>query len=445
MTTVIEVVRALHNRLLVLERAAVKRAGDWRLGAVLRSDMGDIMVGKAGTELISKSSDDGYVVKIKNADPARDYVIKVYKQPIKTSAAVPVDKDPRDFDVKVHATGRAEEYVVTVKKLPVAASVSLDDKYVAVARDQVLREFKALTLLKGHPNVPGLLSSEVDTCTLHVKSDEILKSFLIKMEYLPNLKDFYSTDLKNFEKILGDDGSVTIDFVHMHILVDYVYGQAASLVTTLNEKGIQHRDIDVNNFLIQPDTLRIILMDFARAKLPYVDGMPDSQDPDVIAKHCEDVMSNVSSTEEELEFAKYKHRRYKNYNKEATFGDMEKRDVVSDSIMFWYFISKAMDHLCTECRSRFYDSQVEVAILKLKILKLKDLFDTDVKSIVHLATPPTENLKLYYKVHTSGKTQVGKQKLILNKPINIVYSPTYEDTAKKIKNGTLGSVEIKWD
>jgi hypothetical protein len=187
-------------------------------------------------------------------------------------------------------------------------------------------------------------------------------------------------------------------------------------------------------------------MDFARAKLPHVHGMPDSQDPDVIAKQCEDVMSNVSSTEEELEFAKYKHRRYKNYNKEATFGDMEKRDVVSDSIMFFYYISKAMDHLCTALRSRlFYDPEVEVAILKLKILKLKDLFDTDVKSIVHHATPPTENLEWYSKVYTSGKTKVGKQTLILNKPINIVYSPTYEDTAKKIKNGTLGSVEIKWD
>ncbi len=221
MTSVIEVVTALHNRLLVLERAAVKRVGDWRLGAVLRGDMGDIVVGKSGTELISKSSDDGYVVKIK------DYVIKVYKQPITSSAAMPTEHVPGDFDVKVHATGKAEEYVVTVKKQPVSPDMLVQQKYVAVAKDQVMREFKAYSMLKKHPNVPRLLSTELDTCSLHLKSDEILKSFLIKLEYLPNLKDFNTTDLKHLEKIVGADNNITIDFLHMHRLVDYVYGQAA--------------------------------------------------------------------------------------------------------------------------------------------------------------------------------------------------------------------------
>ncbi len=93
---------------------------------------------------------------------------------------------------------------------------------------------------------------------------------------------------------LVDDGNVSVDFVHMRRLVDYVYGQAASLVNTLNEKGIEHRDIDAFNFLIQPPSLRIVLMHFARAKIPHVDGMPDTEDPDQIASWCEDILSKGS-------------------------------------------------------------------------------------------------------------------------------------------------------
>jgi serine/threonine protein kinase len=405
---VVEIVSSLHNRLLILEASALKPVGSSRLGILLSGEMGDIVVDDGTNTLLKNNSDDGFIVKMHSTDHSEAYVIKVYKQPENVNGP-------------------------------------LREKYVAVAKDQVAREFKSLSLLKGHPNVPRLLSDEIDTGTLHIDDGKKLKSFILKTEYLPNLKNFYSSPFSRLEMMLDSDGSVFVDFAHMRRLVDYVFGQAASLMHFLQRYGIEHRDVDVENFLIQTNSLRIVLMDFARAKIPHVDGLPDTEDPDEIVKRCDSIMSSSRSSDEEYDLANYTKKRYKNENNNIA-REVQGGGVMRDTILAYYWISHSITRYCTiELRSKYEEEEAEIAALRLITKQFKDVFENDLRPILHYAVPPTEDLAKYLKVYEMGSTKDGNTKLRRSRPTRVVHSADYEEIKEKIRRGTLGSVEIEWD
>jgi hypothetical protein len=385
----IKAMRSLHIRLLVLEGSApVLR---------LQNELGDITVNDSTNSLIPSESDDGFLVKMHGTDSGTgEHVLKIYKQ----------GQAPDEF---------------------------YQEKYKAVAKDQVTREFKALTLLKGHPNVPFLISTEVDTCTLHMDQKEPLKSWLIDMEYIPDMSHINEFSLGYPERVVEDDGSISVDFTLMHRLVDYIYGQAASLAHAMRVNGIEHRDIDWGNFMIQPHTLRLCLIDFARAKLP---GLPD---PTEIVRRCEAVLDLAESTKEDRALAEYKKKRYMTNNMNGVF-ELRDRAEVSEALLLFYWITQAFLRFCKLRKDYLLDNEGLGLLMKLN--KLRVIFDTDVRPLLHFARPIVEDLAVFKKSHDLSRTRQGRVKLSTSKWNSVVHSAENEEAARSGHN--ISMYKIDW-
>jgi hypothetical protein len=224
------------------------------------------------------SGDDGDVILAENTEEKPEkYVLKVYKRTIMKNDAHP----------------------------DIAADDQEDmDKIVA---DQALREFTALKLMRGHPNVSRLISTEVDTCHLHMEDNDFPGSILIRMEYIPNAitladieEDPHSIDMATLgivRTMRGSGISYHIDFRVRVKLIGYLFGQCFSVTDELRRHGIHHRDCDACNIVISFPSLRLVLLDFARADIP---GM----------KKIEEVMQERSS----FKIKWIKNKRYRNLN-----------------------------------------------------------------------------------------------------------------------------------
>lgn len=223
----------LHERVLALElnTANLINIGKVRGVCILHANIGKVRVNGTDFREVSSGEDGEVIMAVPQTAKSRTYVIKVFKCP-----------------------------TVDAKDQPEMDSIVLD---------QARREVTCLTLLKGHPNVPRLISKEVDTCTLLKDGVPHPKSVLIRQEYIKNLRDITNEKLE----VLGlnqdpVDKMYYVDYNDRNRLVQYVWGQAASLTCALSERGIYHRDVDDCNFMIQMPELRLVLLDFMRAEVP---------------------------------------------------------------------------------------------------------------------------------------------------------------------------------
>ena len=216
-----------------------------------------------------------------------------------------------------------------------------------VVRDQALREFNALKIIKNHPNFLKLYSTELDTCELKDANGHYKECYAIQLNYITNL-----TYMERSFSLLGiqydiASGNVTINYDHRNQLVKYVLTQTFSMISYLMELGIEHRDVDSCNFMMKLPELTPYLFDFSRSSLPHHPGLEDTADPDEISTLLGNELQELNAQKRNrtiasrMEILRYKIRQYKSpvqyYSKMLPDSGR-----ITDSFMCKYWIDKAL-------------------------------------------------------------------------------------------------------
>lgn len=267
--------------------------------------------------------------------------------------------DDGDVILAENQEGENEEYVLKVYK----RFIMKNDAYTDIAAedqkemddivaDQALREFTALELMRGHPNVSRLISTEVDTCHLHIDGQDFPGSILIRMEYIPHAitledikDDSDQVDMATIgvvRTMRGPDESFHIDFGVRAKLIGYLFGQCFSLSDELRRHRIHHRDCDNCNIAISFPSLRLVLLDFARADMP---GLQKTED--IIKKRTSYKMKKI------------RIKRYRNLNM------FKKTDF--DSI--FYNLKTVIMKSCGEGFFKSYIQEMEAMEVMIDIMK----------------------------------------------------------------------------
>lgn len=314
----------------------------------LNANLGTVRVDDRHYTLLG-SGDDGDVILAESE--TEKYVLKVYQRIIITDDINPetVEADQKEMD--------------------------------EIVADQALREFKALRSMRGHPNVSRLISTEVDTCNMHLNGVDFPGSLLVRMEYIPHaitLSDIFSgynhvdmATLGIVKSMRGPHESFHIDFNDRVKLIEYLFGQCSSVSGELRMQGIYHRDCASCNIVISFPSLRLVLLDFARAEVP---GM----------KRIRDIISKNSSQK----IKDIKQKRYHNYN------DATDSDYVSMFSILEHIIKKN----CNEGFFKNYTKEKKAIGMMINALKEKPLqYD--------VCEPPIEELKRFQEVWVTYTTQ----------------------------------------
>ena len=352
--------RCLHLRVVGLERAGRSGAPDHVLR--LGGDLGSITIDGESVRYLSEG-DDGHVVVCRQEEEPREYAIKVYR-------------------TKLEAPEVLEEMQ-------------------RVTKDQATREFTALTLLAGHPNVFALVSTEVDECRLRMNpSKEYMPwTSAVRLEYVHGLWEVEANEIgKFFGVVKGAEGGFMVDYGHRDRLARYLFGQAASLACALKEKGIYHRDVEACNVRIQLPQLRIFLMDFARARVPGMRDPEEILDDDSVVERVVKKRKTVSgpvplyieNLKREVE------RRYNNFNEDHNtdhYRLYKHTEVpeVGDHEMLYYLIHQM---LLRNARGYWYQSELQY--FKGNVLGFaREKFVSDLKALLPWAEVPEDDVRIY--------------------------------------------------
>lgn len=256
-----------------------------------------------------------------------------------------------------------------------------------IAVDQAKREFQALTLLKGHPNVPQILSTELDTCNLTTETNSYVNVHLIRQEFLENISDI---SLRGFP-VMGlssddDCKSFFIDFDMRLRLLQYLYGQVASLTKALRDHKIYHRDVDSCNFMIQMPSMRLFLFDFARANMPGLENADELQ-----SKVLKNDSQRVLMT---------RKRQYVNLNNTFTGCkklkiDFSTEDVLDYELMCHWISASIQNHVDSTLFQYAHDENITLLTEEFEMkLKMKD----NCQELIVYAEPPTTALTIHEKM-----------------------------------------------
>jgi len=238
-----------------------------------------------------------------------------------------------------------------------------------VVRDQALREFNALTLLRHHPNFLNLYSSELDTCELTDLGEHHPKCYAIQLNYLSNL-----TRMEKSFELLGikyDAATqvVSMNYDHRNKLVKYVLTQTFAMISYLKKLGINHRDLDSCNFMMKLPELKPYIFDFSRASLPHCPGLEDTIDPNILSDQLEDEYNEIRLLKRNQEtMSQIKVNRYKRRQYESPVKGYSGNRPNSDRFMCKYWIDKALQRHTSNER-KIADETIDEIIVKTKIRK----------------------------------------------------------------------------
>jgi len=349
------ILKSLHERLLMLERGSIPLSPSHDLSkttAFLKADLGEIHIDDVKYTQI-KDGDDGDIIQAISPDDSKQnpYILKVYKYPFVN------DEDRPTMD--------------------------------AIVKDQAQRELTALMLLKGHPNVATLLSTEVDTCVLHRNGVDYPGSVLIRQEYIQNA---VSIDEVNF-KIMGLVAESAKPDTHYHVdfnvrlrLMGYILGQIASVTKALRDHGIYHRDLDSCNVVMLVPELRLYLLDFARADMPNMENI-------------EDILKRPSSEAMTIE----KRARYRNMNNliKGVYNPQSQAENVQDWVILHALVKDKFESSCNTFLFESYEDETS-AVCEL-LDEAEQSLGTDCESLLPLADPPIKELEQHKHIHQKSR------------------------------------------
>lgn len=382
------ILSSLTQRVQALETLRQAKHGPGRSLIYLSARLDPIRIGK--NAVLLSEGDDGFIVWEKDQDGNfAGYIIKAFKS----------------------RPGKSKEEL---------------ELYKQTTRDQATRELKAMRLLAGHPNIMTLTSTELDECQVTDRRGFIHpEGYALRIGYVPNLKDMTSDGVLNrIELILQAESPEAdsqqlfchVDYNHRQRLEDYLWGQGADIANALKSKGIYHRDLDNCNIRIQMPTLRIYLMDFARADVPSVEGLDESPDPEELYKESETIDRDQEVAEKLPVYVVMYHRarmeRYKNLNYDVN-------GVCSDGVMLYTWINEALEELDDSMKSRMYHGRdTEIMIAKKKRNANKVLFKEDkYESLLGLAAPPEEDLEQFRRVYELYNSRTSAPTFFLPVPM----------------------------
>ncbi len=414
----------IQNKLDYNEKPISFKTKTTRLSFNLNSQLGKIeaLRNKNSAEVLGKyqylsQGDDGFVLRFIPEIPDEDsHVIKIFKPPKTTG----------------------DQLNLTLQELQ---NISLD---------QANREFSGLSLMMGHPNVPLLLSSEVDVCDLSIDEVEYPQAYAIKLSYIPNLRPCGPRALSDaFGAIMTDEGFI-IDYEHRNRLAKYLWGQAASLSKALKELGIYHRDVDTVNLKIQTPDLRLILMDFARAALPVKDNLPFTEDPDML---CDENLfldraktkagldnSNEEIISKQIQLFNLQKQRLLNINQELVIYEPELKidqsnQKAQDFELLYYWITYAIERH----NEHFVYRHEKKYTQNVMIPQVKEMFLHDFESLIQWAVCPENDLIQFKKVFTLSEQKSEEYINIFVKclkKIPIIHSDEFSEYNAKQKHLT---------
>ena len=305
MEDIVKITEMLHSRIAKLEL----RGGRFRpkITCYIGKQLRPVVVDEAEYSLVGKG-DDGMIIKAnreKNPD-GEPVVYKIFKC------------DQRDSELS-----KAQNEVI---------------------RDQALREFNALKMLKSHPNFLNLYSSELDTCELTERDVHYKECYAIQLNYLSNL-----TNMERSFELLGikyDAATqvVSMNYDYRNKLVKFVLTQTFAMISYLKKLGINHRDLDSCNFMMKLPELKPYIFDFSRASLPHSPGLEDTMDPNVIYDQLEKefnenrVLKRNQATVSQMKIIRYKLMQY-----ESPVQHYSANLPVTDRFMCKYWIDKALE------------------------------------------------------------------------------------------------------
>jgi serine/threonine protein kinase len=305
-----------------------------------------------------------------------------------------------------------------------------------VVRDQALREFNALTLLRHHPNFLNLYSSELDTCELTDLDEHHPKCYAIQLNYISNL-----TLMENSFELLGikyDAATrvVSMNYDHRNKLVKYVLTQTFAMISYLKKLGIKHRDLDNCNFMMKLPELKPYIFDFSRASLPHYPGLEDTIDPQILHDQLEDEYNEIrllkrnQATMSQMKIIGYKLNQYVSPVRGYTANRPD-----PDRFMCRYWIDKAL-LLHTSNERRIAGETMDE--IKAKIMKECTIIEEFVFDSWVAGTPenvqiesgklakPFEALALLSATFSNiGSTQIGALENEL--PRQLIHSAEYNE------------------
>jgi len=132
-----------------------------------------------------------------------------------------------------------------------------------MSEDLANREFKALSLVKGNPHFPVLISDELDTCSMNDDGVLLWRTWAVRMQLI---EDSYK--LHQIFRLFGCcfvQGDMAWDMSMFSRAVNCVIMQLMDAVGFLRSKGIRHMDLDVNNVMVHIPSFNVIVIDFARS------------------------------------------------------------------------------------------------------------------------------------------------------------------------------------
>jgi len=261
-----------------------------------------------------------------------------------------------------------------------------------ITADQAMREWKSLTLLKGHPNVPQIISTELDTCALEVDNVVFPKAYLIREEYIENIYSITSYYI-NYLGISSneDDTKFFIDYNLRTTLAKYLWGQVASLTKALRDHRIYHRDVDSCNFMIQMPSLRLFLLDFAKADIP---GMQSPQS-----------IMNFEDDEEDSSVSLRRRTQYKNVNNNGKSDTRYKIDHTTTDVLDYEMMCRWVSIAVSKpIYPQLYPNlEEENAVFKVEEEKMKLAMKDNLQTLLPLAKPPMAALKMNEKIYNMDK------------------------------------------
>ncbi len=398
--TLTAIVSALHRRLNILESQSenmvtrVKLRSKTEVTKIhLGANMGIITVNSHDNTEISRG-DDGIIVKMSNpADKASPYVIKVFST----------------------RKGTTPEW---------------QEKYNFISKDQATREIKAMILLKDHPNIFKLRSTELSTCRLQEGTEKPMEeSWLIEMEYVDGLVYLTDSPLQYLEYIVESRDKITVNYAHRNRLIYYIYGQVASIIDAFNRHNIRHRDVDRVNLKMQMPWLKLYIMDFARADVPHLDGYDDTEDPDKIFADSQDKRKRKFTTDRnaEMKFIEEMKNRYYDYNQD--YKDEIDKDKPSDMDMLLYWMKTVTGSYSRKLAGRSHHDMEEYTIFKQLRMDLDKRIRENPTQMGSFSAPPEKDIQQHMDVYKHDEW-VQKQEEWYNNVSTIIYSKNYIDEAK---------------
>ena len=178
-----------------------------------------------------------------------------------------------------------------------------------IAKDQAMRELKAISLVGGHENFfsTATTPAKLEVITLRTRFDSVYENIpSIALNYVENLISIdnataffgFSEGVENGSHTLPlveINYKNTMNFEHRNILFKYVSNQLFSATDYMHSRGITHRDLDSVNVQVVYPSIRVKIMDFAKAGIPDIDGYPHSENPDNIYKTAKQAIKELQA------------------------------------------------------------------------------------------------------------------------------------------------------